>query len=123
MTTRSNTKTAPASTTPAEPLEGQTAVAIEAAEPKPAKAEAPQPVTKAQEILYSKGDIAALVDMSTQALANRASREEGFPRPTYTNASGTVQLYTKADVRAIHEFLTRPERERIERMNAALKKL
>ena len=123
MTTRNNTaKTVPAAAT--EPLEGQTTAEGTETPAAEVKAEAtPQPVTKAQEILYSKGDIAELVGMSTQALANRASREEDFPKPTYTNASGTVQLYTKADIKAIHEFLTKPDRERIERMNKAIKGL
>lgn len=121
MTARNNTKSVPAAAT--EPLEGQTAVegTEDTAE---VKAETkPQPVTAKQEILYSKGDIAALIGMSTQALANRSSREEDFPRPTYTNASGTVQLYTKADIKAITEYLSKPERERLARLNAALKGL
>lgn len=117
MTARNtNANKSAAATT--EPLEGQT----EAPGTETPKAE-PAPTTQAQEILYSKGDIAELVGMSTQALANRASREEDFPKPTYTNASGTVQLYTKADIKAIHEFLTKPDRERIERMNKAIKGL
>jgi hypothetical protein len=117
MTTHNSGKTAAALT---EPLEGQPAVKGTAVEPATPAEPAP---TQTQEILYSKGDIAELVGMSTQALANRASRDDGFPKSTYTNASGTVQLYTKADIKAIHEFLTKPDRERIARMSAALNAL
>jgi len=128
---------------PAEQIEGQTAVTVEteapvteptkneeeapAATKAPAKRggkkEEPPAKTQAQSILYSKGDVAELFEMSTQALANRASRDEDFPKPTYTNASGSVQLYTKDDIQAITDYLTRPEREKAERLAAKLKAL
>jgi hypothetical protein len=88
-------------------------------QPKPE----PKPVTTTQEILYAKGDVADKVGMTTQGLANRAGRDPDFPLPTYTNESGTVQLYTKKDIQAIIEHLSRPEKDRLAKLAAALKSL
>jgi hypothetical protein len=77
--------------------------------------------TEGTEVLFSKSDIAEMMGMSTQALANRAKREEGFPKPTYSNRGGTMVLYSAKDVEAIVEFMTREDRERTARLAAALK--
>lgn len=76
-----------------------------------------------QVTLFSKGDVAEMMGMTTQALANRSTRDADFPQPTYSNQSGTVQLYTADDVKKIHEFLTKGERERLEKLNKAIKAL
>lgn len=73
-----------------------------------------------KDFLFSKGDIADMMGMTTQALANRSTRDADFPQPTYSNKSGSVQLYTKDDVKKIHEHLTKADRERIEKLNAAI---
>jgi hypothetical protein len=78
---------------------------------------------KKQVTLFSKGDVADMMGMTTQALANRSTRDAGFPQPTYSNQSGTVQLYTADDVKKIHEFLTKGERERLEKLNKAISAL
>lgn len=72
------------------------------------------------DFLFSKGDIAEMMGMTTQALANRSTRDTDFPQPTYSNKSGSVQLYTKDDVKKIHEHLTKADRERLEKLNAAI---
>ena len=76
-----------------------------------------------KDFLFSKGDIAEMLDMTTQALANRSTRDTDFPQPTYSNKSGSVQLYTKEDVKKIHEHLTKADRARIEKLNAAIGEL
>lgn len=78
------------------------------------------PKTRDKDFLFSKGDIAEMMGMTTQALANRSTRDTDFPQPTYSNKSGSVQLYTKDDVKKIHEHLTKADRERIEKLNAAI---
>jgi hypothetical protein len=75
------------------------------------------------DFMFSKGDIAEMMGFTTQALANRTSRDKDFPRATYSNKSGSVQLYTKDDVKKIHEHLTRADRERLEKLEAALSDL
>jgi hypothetical protein len=100
---------------------------VETAETTPAKAPAKTTPAKtkaaekaAQVTLFSKGDIAEMMGMTTQALTNRSTRDPLFPKPTYSNASETVQLFTKDDVKAIHEYLTKGERERLEKLNKAM---
>lgn len=78
------------------------------------------PAAKGKDFLFSKGDIAEIMGMTTQALANRSTRDADFPQPTYSNQSGTVQLYTKDDVKKIHEHLTKADKERIAKLDAAL---
>lgn len=111
MATTSRSKSTPAASNTVE-LEGQTAAEAEGM---------PTPVLPTQTICFSKGDIAEMMGVTTQAMANRAAREEGFPPPTYTNESGTVVLYTAEDVKKIHEFMTRADRERLNKLEAALK--
>jgi hypothetical protein len=98
----------------------------ETTDPKAETAKAPAKGTttaKKQVTLFSKGDVADMMGMTTQALANRSTRDAGFPQPTYSNQSGTVQLYTADDVKKIHEFLTKGERERLEKLNKAISAL
>ena len=97
----------------AEELEGQTAAEAEGM---------PTPPTEGQIICFSKGDIADMMDITTQAMANRAARDENFPQPTYRNESGTVVLYTAEDVRKIYEYMTRADRERVAKLEAGLAK-
>lgn len=78
-----------------------------------------EPIKGQQSFLFSKGDIAEIMGLTTQGFANRSNRDPEFPKPTYSNKSGTVQLYTKEDVKKIHEHLTKADRERIEKLNAA----
>jgi hypothetical protein len=73
-----------------------------------------------KEWMFSKGDVAEMMGITTQALANRTTRDENFPQPTYSNKSGSVQLYTKDDVKKIHEVLQAAEREAREKLEAAL---
>lgn len=94
-------------------LEGQTTAEAEGM---------PVPLAEGQIICFSKGDIADMMGVTTQAMANRAAREEGFPPPTYTNESGSVVLYTEEDVRKIYEFMTRADRERLSRLDKAMAK-
>jgi hypothetical protein len=70
--------------------------------------------------LFSKADISEMMGITTQGFANRISRDADFPQPTYSNRNGTVVLYTKEDVAAIHAHMTRADRERIERLNKAM---
>lgn len=73
--------------------------------------------------LLSKADIAEMLNISSQLLANKTSRaaEKGeyFPQPTYSNKSGTVTLYTLEDAKEVYEFVTKAERERLEKAKAA----
>lgn len=73
--------------------------------------------------LFAKQDVADMMGITAQALSNRASRDEKFPRPTYTNVSGTVSLYTAEDVKAIHEFLRKEEQERLDKLTEAIGQL
>lgn len=76
--------------------------------------------------LLSKADIAEMLNISSQLLANKAARAaekgEKFPEPTYSNRSGTVTLYTVEDAREVYEFVTKEERERLRRAQAAFEK-
>jgi hypothetical protein len=78
-----------------------------------------EPIKGKKDYLFSKGDIAEIMGLTTQGFANRSNRDPEFPQPTYSNKSGTVQLYTKEDVKKIHEHLTKADRERIEALNKA----
>ena len=78
-----------------------------------------EPIKGKNDYLFSKGDIAKIMGLTTQGFANKSNRDPEFPQPTYSNKSGTVQLYTKEDVKAIHEHLTKADRERIEALNKA----
>lgn len=73
--------------------------------------------------LFSKADISEMMGITTQAFANRISRDADFPQPTFSNRNGTVSLYSKDDVTKIHEHMTRADRERIERLNKAMEAL
>lgn len=86
-------------------------------------AESGEPIKGQQSFLFSKGDIAEIMGLTTQGFANRSNRDKDFPKPTYSNKSGTVQLYTKEDVKKIHEHLTKADRERIEKLNKAFSDL
>lgn len=101
----------------AEVLEGQTAIDDDK------KNEEPAPTTQAQTVLWSKGDVAEKFGMTTQALANRATRDPSFPRPTYTNKNGTVELFTAEDVRRVGEYLLKPSEEQRARILASLQDL
>jgi hypothetical protein len=90
---------------------------------KKTDAEAGEPIKGQQSFLFSKGDIAEIMGLTTQGFANRSNRDADFPKPTYSNKSGTVQLYTKEDVKKIHEHLTKADRERIEKLNKAFSEL
>lgn len=78
---------------------------------------------KGTEILYSKSDIAEIMGITTQALANRMKREKDFPKPTYSNKGGTMVLYSKDDMKRVHEFLTKEDRERTAKLAKALGEL
>ena len=97
-----------------EVLDGQTAI-------DDTKKDEAQPQT--QIVLYSKGDVAEKLGLTTQALANRVARDPDVPRPTYTNQSGTVELYTADDVKRVGAYLLRPSEDIAKRINAALKDL
>lgn len=75
--------------------------------------------------LLSKADIAEMLNISSQLLANKAARAaergEYFPEPTYSNRSGTVSLYTIDDAKEVYEYVTRAERERLAKAEAAFK--
>lgn len=73
-----------------------------------------------KDFLFSKGDIAEMMDMTTQAFANRTTRDKDFPQPTYSNKSGSVQLYTADDVKKIHQHLTAADKARLAKLDAAL---
>jgi hypothetical protein len=75
---------------------------------------------KNQVKLFSKGDIADMMGITSQALSNRAGRDEQFPKPTYVNVSGQVALYTADDVKAIHEYLRKEEQERLDKLTQAI---
>jgi hypothetical protein len=79
--------------------------------------------TAGTEILFSKSDIAEMMGTTTQALANRMKREKDFPRPTYSNKGGTMVLYSKADVKKVHEFMTAADKERTKKLAEALGEL
>lgn len=83
-------------------------------------AAATNPKTRENNFLFAKGDIAEMMGMTTQALANRSTRDPEFPQPTYSNKSGSVQLFTKEDVKKIHEYLTKGERERLAKLSEAI---
>lgn len=76
--------------------------------------------------LLSKADIAEMLNISSQLLSNKATRAaekgEDFPEPTYSNQSGTVTLYTIEDAKLVYEYVTRAERERLEKAQAAFAK-
>lgn len=76
--------------------------------------------------LLSKADIAEMLDISSQLLANKAARaaEKGeyFPEPTYSNESGTVSLYTVEDAKEVYEYVTKAERERLQKAEKAFAK-
>lgn len=76
--------------------------------------------------LLSKADIAEMLNISSQLLSNKATRAaekgEDFPQPTYSNQSGTVTLYTIEDAKLVYEYVTRAERERLEKAQAAFAK-
>lgn len=76
--------------------------------------------------LLSKADIAEMLNISSQLLSNKASRAaergESFPEPTYSNGSGTVALYTLDDAKQVYEYVTKEERERLEKAKAAFEK-
>ncbi|MCC3302161.1 hypothetical protein [Arthrobacter sp. zg-Y895] len=63
--------------------------------------------------LLAKSDIAKALGMSSQAFANRQSRDAEFPQPTYSNRAGTVALYTIEDAQKVYEHVTKAERERL----------
>lgn len=75
--------------------------------------------------LLSKADIAEMLNISSQLLANKAARAaergEYFPEPTYSNRSGTVTLYTLDDAKEVYEYVTKAERERLAKAEAAFK--
>jgi hypothetical protein len=73
-----------------------------------------------KDFLFSKGDIAEMMDMTTQAFANRSTRDKDFPQASYSNKSGSVQLYTADDVKKIYDHLTKADRARIAKLDAAL---
>lgn len=78
---------------------------------------------KGTEILFSKSDIAEMMGTTTQALANRMKREKDFPRPTYSNKGGTMVLYSREDVKKVHEHMTKADRERTAKLKEALGEL
>lgn len=71
-------------------------------------------------ILYTKSDIAEVMGVTVQAVSNYIRRYEGFPAPQYSNADGSVSLYTGEDLKEIYAFLTVKFSEATERLNAKL---
>ena len=65
--------------------------------------------------LMSKSDIADALGMSSQHFANRMGRDEKFPQPTYQNRTGTVSLYSQGDAKRVYDYVTKADRERLER--------
>lgn len=66
-----------------------------------------------QHNLYSKGELASLLQVTTQTFANWQARYEDFPGPTYSNRAGNVALYSTEDVEKIFDYVTRAERDRL----------
>ena len=65
--------------------------------------------------LMSKADIADALGMSSQHFSNRMSRDGKFPQPTYQNRTGTVSLYSQADAKKVYDYVTKADRDRLER--------
>ena len=73
--------------------------------------------------LYSRTDVAAILGFTSQALANRISRDETFPEPSFSNANKEVVLYSKEDIKTIIEHMAAPDREKLKRLEEAAKNL
>lgn len=72
-------------------------------------------------ILYTKTDIAQTMGVTTQALSNWIKRYPDFPQPEYSDADGSVCLYTAEDVKAIHTYLTKSLQESNDRLKDLIK--
>lgn len=69
-------------------------------------------------LLLSKGDLGRVLGITTQTFANRATRDPKFPQPTYSNASGSVALYSQEDAKKVYDYMTQDAQRKLDEAKA-----